>query len=187
MTRIRGKEMAAFSKGLETLYGAIDMPSLAGRAIRCLHDLFGCEMASFDLLDLSAVSWNTLVVEPKPPNWDVFLATLQRHAHAHPIVTHAARHGYQNAIRISDLVSLRQYRRSEIYNELCRPYIGGMDRQLGFVAKPSTTLAFGVSVNRTGRDFSAEERTVLEMLRPHLERAYAHGQLVADLHRRAEE
>ena len=140
-------------RGLETLYGAADMPSLAGRITRCLRELLDCELASFDLIDLSAVHWNTLVVSPVVPNWDASVQALQRHAHEHPIVSHAARHSYAHAIRISDLTSLRQYRRTGIYNEVFVPYVAGMDRQLGFVAKPSATLAFGASSTAGGRIF----------------------------------
>ena len=184
MTPVRHRDLLALVRGLETLYGAADMPSLAGRVTRCLRELFDCELASFDLIDLSAVHWNTLVVSPAIPNWEAFLQALQRHAHEHPIVTHAARHSYAHAIRISDLTSLRQYRRTGLYNEMCVPYVASMDRQLGFVAKPSATLAFGASVNRRGKDFSAEQRTLLELLRPHLLQAYLIAQAAAQIHER---
>ncbi len=183
MTRVRHAEMVGLVKALETLYGAADMPSLAGRVTGCLRELFECEAATFDLIDLSAVHWNTLVVSPVVPDWDAFLAALQRHAHEHPIVSHAARHLYPHAIRISDLIELRPYRRTGIYNEMFVPYAQRMDRQLGFVTRPTETLAFGASVNRRGKDFSAEQRTLLELLRPHLLQAYrlaqAHHRVLA--------
>ena len=184
MTRVRNTDLRALVRELGTLYGAADMPSLAGRVTRCLRGLFDCELASFDLIDLRAVHWNTLVVSPALPDWGEFLASLQRHAHEHPIVSHAARHRYPHAIRISDLVGLRAYREMGIYQELCVPYVQSMDRQLGFVNKPTETLAFGVSVNRRGRDFSVEQRAQLELLRPHLLQAYRLAQEHHHLHER---
>ena len=152
------------------------MASLAERITRCLHSLFECELASFDLVDVSAVRWNTLVISPVIPDWDVAVATLQRFAHEHPILSHATRSGDPGAIRISDLLSLRRYQQTGIYHEFFRPYVEGMDRQLGFVANPTPTLACGASVNRRGRDFSPEQRAVMELLRPHLLRAHALAQ-----------
>jgi DNA-binding CsgD family transcriptional regulator len=139
--------------------------------------LFGCEVASFDLFDESAVRWSTVVVSPAIPNWDQAVAVLQNHAHEHPIVTNAARNNFPHAIRTSDLQSLREYRRTGLYVDFFRVHLMKTDRQLGFVAKPSPTLSIGASVNRRGRDFSAEECTLMEYLRPHLLQAYITAQI----------
>ena len=178
MTKVRLREvdLAEFSKALALLYSDSDLPSLSSRITACLHALFDCDVASFDLFDDSALKWSTVVVSPVIQCWDQAVEVLQRHANQHPIVTNAARNKFPNAIRTSDLMSLREYQRTGLYNEFFRCYLLKTDCQLGFVAKPSSTLTVGASVNRRRKDFSAEECTLLEHLRPHLLQAYVTAQ-----------
>ena len=175
MSRVGHRDVVRFSKGVSLLGTATDMETLADRVTRCLRSLFDSELCSFDLIDLSATQWNTVVTTPTLPLTAKELEILNQHAHEHPILSHAVRHGDPHAIRTSDLLSLRQYRQSAIYHEFFRPHVARMDRQLGFVAKPTHSLTMGVSINRRGRDFSAEDRVLLECLRPHLLAAYLHA------------
>ncbi len=176
--------MVTLVKALETLYGSADMPSLAGRATQCLRRLFDCELAFFDLTDVPAVHSYTLVTSPALPNWEAFLAALRRHSHERTIITHSGRHAYPHAIRTSDWIDLRPFRQTGLYNEVLVPFVERMDRQVGFVNKLTETLSIGVSVNRRGKDFSAEERTLLELLRPHLLQAYRIAQAHHRMHER---
>jgi DNA-binding CsgD family transcriptional regulator len=176
MVRLQQSELAAFSKALALLYAEASLSSLAARVTACLHALFGCDVASFDLFDESALRWSTVVVSPAIPNWDCAVAVLQNHAHEHPIVTNAARNDFPHAIRTSDLRSLREYRQTGLYQDFFRVHLMKTDRQLGFVAKPSPMLTIGASVNRRGRDFSVEQCALMEHLRPHLLQAYLTAQ-----------
>jgi DNA-binding CsgD family transcriptional regulator len=179
MARLRQSELAAFSKALALLSSEAGLSSLAARITACLHSLFGCEVASFDLFDNSALRWSTVVVSPAIPNWNQAVAVLQNHAHEHPIVTNAARNNFPHAIRTSDLRSLREYRQTGLYQDFFRVHLMKTDRQLGFVAKPSPMLTIGASVNRRGRDFSIEQCALMEHLRPHLLQAYLTAQALA--------
>jgi DNA-binding CsgD family transcriptional regulator len=110
--------------------------------------------------------------------------TLARLMHQHPMVMHN-RNSDQRALKMSDLVSQRQFRRLEIYDTIYRParseYLmsGGFERsQAGDIV----TLAIG----RDALDFSEDERDSLNLLRPHLRQAYANADAMTSFQRQLE-
>jgi DNA-binding CsgD family transcriptional regulator len=100
-------------------------------------------------------------------------ATLARLMHLHPMVVHN-RNSDQRALKMSDLISQRQFHRLELYDAVYRrarvEYLmtGGFEVSS---AGDIVTLAFG----RESMDFSEDERELLNLLRPHLRQAYANA------------
>ncbi|MGA6973797.1 MAG: helix-turn-helix transcriptional regulator [Candidatus Binatus sp.] len=88
----------------------------------------------------------------------------------HPMVLHN-RNTDQRALKMSDLISQRQFHRLEIYDAVYRRVPAEYLMTGGFRVSPAgdiVTLAFG----REAADFSEDERDLLNLLRPHLEQAY---------------
>ena len=85
----------------------------------------------------------------------------------HPFFQFVARTGDRTALKISDFLTLREFRDSAWYQECHRPC--GVERQLaGTVEGPGlATLNF---VNRR-RDFTERDRAILNLLRPHFDQA----------------
>ena len=96
--------------------------------------------------------------------------TLTRLMHRHPMVLHN-RNSDQRALKMSDLLSQRQFHRLELYDVVYRParveYLmtGGFEVS---AAGDIVTLAFG----RETTDFGEDDRALLNLLRPHLRQAY---------------
>jgi DNA-binding CsgD family transcriptional regulator len=84
----------------------------------------------------------------------------------HPLIwLHAS--GDHRAHRLSDVTSMRSFRRGSLYGEFFRPAAIGHQLTIGFDA-PAGHLV-GVWVSRTRPDFSEEELVLAELLRPHLQ------------------
>jgi len=89
----------------------------------------------------------------------------------HPLCAHQDRTGDFSGAKLSDFVTLRQLRRSQVYGEWFRPF--GIDRELevGIPSPRSHTKTF-LFDRGPGRDFSERDRRVLNLLQPHLCRLY---------------
>ena len=98
----------------------------------------------------------------------------------HPMVRHLERHGDVPAVRISDFLSQRQYRNTGLYREVFRA--SGVEYQMGCtLPSPSPRLSVSLTYNRSHRDFSMEDRLMLDLLRPHLFEAYRNAERITRL------
>jgi DNA-binding CsgD family transcriptional regulator len=77
------------------------------------------------------------------------------------------------ALAISDLVSARALRKLEFHKIVFEP--NGLNDQIALTLGTRRNLVVGISINRARRGFSTRDRALLELLRPHLSRAYAHA------------
>ena len=84
----------------------------------------------------------------------------------HPMVTHWEKTGEQAAVRFSDVISQRAYRRLPIYHYFFRPF--GVEYDLGASVHVSPQRELDLFCMRQHRDFSDDERALLEALRPYL-------------------
>ena len=165
MSRLRHRDVTVFSHALKTLYADGRAETLPKRVLGTLRALFSCDFASFSLLDLRRGRWHVGMLEPAVREWpgmDVY----QRHLRDDPVAVHIMRTRTREALKMSDFYGLRDYRSSRLYAEMFRPV--GCDRRLGFAVQNSKPVTLAVTLNRQGRDFREEERTLLNLLRDHL-------------------
>ncbi len=100
--------------------------------------------------------------------------------HQHPIRAYRERTDDWTSTRLmSDFVSLREFRRTEIWNELYR------DRQcnhwIGVGLRQSRTTQTQMFIfTRERLDFRERDRLVLDLLQPHLQRRYERAQAAAE-------
>ena len=181
MTRLRQRDFASLSQALETLYADTSSATLSSRILASLRQLFDCEFASFSLMDLRRGRFHSLNLAPLVPDWPG-MAAQQRHLHSDPAAAYIMRTRDPRAVKISDFVSLREYRSSEVYTEVFSRV--GCNRRLGFAVNDGSPVSLIATLNRKGRDFSEEDRGLLNLVRPHLLQANAHAH--ADQQARAE-
>jgi DNA-binding CsgD family transcriptional regulator len=95
--------------------------------------------------------------------------------HQHPCCNYEEQTLDFSARMVSDFVTVRELRRMQMYAEWWRPL--GVEHELcvGLPAQLTHTKVF-LFDNGPGEDFSERERTMLELLRPHLIRRYEHVQ-----------
>ncbi|MBI3755987.1 MAG: hypothetical protein HY265_07495 [Deltaproteobacteria bacterium] len=80
------------------------------------------------------------------------------------------RHPEGRALKISDLLTDNQFRRTGLYHEFFRKYDTDYQICLPLSYLPDTVE--GVSFNRDGKDFTERDRLMLNLLGPHIIQAY---------------
>jgi DNA-binding CsgD family transcriptional regulator len=171
---IERPQYEALVRLLPELYSAQTLETLPKHVIELIPQLIRAENYSFNETNFAGrrfetLSHPTLGMRGTPEAAE----TLARLMHHHPMVLHN-RNSDQRALKMSDLVSRRQFHQLELYNEVYRParteYLmtGGFELSN---AGDIVTLAFG----REAMDFSEDERDLLNLLRPHLQQAYANA------------
>ena len=172
-TRLKQRELAAFSQALMMLYADVSAATLTERILATLHRLFDCDFTSFSLIDLRRAHFHASALSPLVPDWPGTEAH-QRHLRSDPAAAHIMRTREPYAVKISDFVSLREYRNTSVYTEVFGRV--GCDRRLGFAdQKDGAPVSLITTVNRKGRDFSDGDRRLLDLLRPHLLQANANA------------
>ncbi len=89
------------------------------------------------------------------------------YCHENPVVAYVLKGNFSPALRVSDFIGLREFKRTAYYNEIARYLSGWRDQAAIAIRLPKSFLGFGLSRDRT---FSDEELLILEMLQPHFER-----------------
>jgi hypothetical protein len=111
------------------------------------------------------------VHEPEfPGNLEIFNRFLDQH----PSVPALVQEGIQESVKISDFATLSQWRRTDLYNNWFR--LQGLDYQLAFLTT-DPHLRLGITLNRSRCDFSEEDRSILNLLMPHLAQAFSTSKL----------
>jgi DNA-binding CsgD family transcriptional regulator len=106
-------------------------------------------------------------------------AILGRYAHQHPIIAHAERTNDLKTRKITDFLSQRQFRDTDLYNEFYRPLQLPYNMGASIAITRNSVLAIGL--NRVKRDFADDDIVLLDLLRPHLVQAYANAYCVSTI------
>jgi DNA-binding CsgD family transcriptional regulator len=105
-------------------------------------------------------------------------AILRQHLHESPMFAAYTR-GQGSAVMLSDFLTRRQWDRLAIYAEFLRPIGSAFYMAKGLPGPRGAFTALGV--HRTRRGFSERQRTLLNLLGPHFNRAYENAALVGRL------
>ena len=112
------------------------------------------------------------------PNYGPDIETFAELIDQHPSIRQIRAQRLESTVKISDFVSLRQFHRTDIHHYLFRP--DNLNYQLSFITQdPNCQL--GLALNRTRRDFTEEERQMLDLIRPHLVQAFHNSRLFSAL------
>jgi DNA-binding CsgD family transcriptional regulator len=145
---------------------------------------FPCEVAVFNEFQLvpraaeircqAAIGGPTVTCSGSPPLEPAgaiapaLLAAFVRNMPEHPLIRlHAA--GDTSVHRLSDVTSLRGFRRIALYGEFFGPAAIGHQLTIPLAGPPGPLV--GIWINRSRRDFSEDELLLAELLRPHLQAA----------------
>lgn len=88
------------------------------------------------------------------------------------------------AVKFSDVLTTKQFRRLGFYNEFCRLLDIEYQMLLPVIRRPS--IASGITFNRDRRDFTERERLILNLLAPHILQAFQNAEAVLDDRMKAE-
>jgi hypothetical protein len=91
----------------------------------------------------------------------------------HPAWKAFRRGNAESCMKISDFLSRAKWERTDLYHHIFRPL--GFHYQLGFADGELPQL--GIGLNRSRRDVTEEERSILDLLQRHLTQAFGTSQL----------
>jgi hypothetical protein len=116
-----------------------------------------------------------------PPDAPIvdYREAFEHHMSEDPVVSWFAQSSDRRAVKLSDFVTLQQFHRLGVYNEVCRP--ARLEHQIAFALATPRPLMLGVTINRARFDFSEDEREGLNLLRPHLVHAYRNAETLTTI------
>jgi DNA-binding CsgD family transcriptional regulator len=97
--------------------------------------------------------------------------------HQQPVGRYRRRTRDHGALRLSDAAPARAFRATELYNLFYRPL--GIQHQLSIALKLSPTWVVVIGCNRSARDFTLRDRSLLGVLHPHVVAAYRRARWAA--------
>jgi DNA-binding CsgD family transcriptional regulator len=104
-----------------------------------------------------------------------------KYVHQHPLVQEIARTGDGRPRRMSDYISVEDFRRTDLYEHVFKPLRS--QYQIGFSVSMIDGTVVGIGINRTSEDFTDEELDAALMLWEQIPAAFHHVQL-RELHAR---
>lgn len=142
-----------------------DLESFRSEILPGLRELVACDFIGYNEVDAGG-DGSIVVGYPEP--LDETSEALGRLAHEHPLIVLCSS-GDLRTHKISDFMTSREFHRLEIYDEIFSRI--GAEDQIAFGLPGEAVI--GIAMNRPRRDFSERDRTLLDLLRPHLARAHA--------------
>jgi DNA-binding CsgD family transcriptional regulator len=170
VARLRHKDIKAISASLLELYSLGPLSELPERVFRSLACCLACDIYCYNEFDRKGAT--KVIVDQ--PEFRASVEDFNRYVHQHPSITGIVSRKIQSPVKISDFTALQQWQRSDLYNSFFR--LEGQNFQLGFLTLTDYPR-LGIALNRSSRDFSEEERTILALLQPHLVQAYRNSRL----------
>ena len=169
MSRLRHLELRTLSEALLELHSPgphDDFPARVSAILRrCLP--FDC-LAYHEIVDNQN---QRAIFSPEIP-FDAQI--FERYLHQHPTWNAFTKDHVETCVRISDFMSRANWERTDLFNHIFRPLT--FHHQLAFITLGELPQ-LGIALNRSSRDFSEEERTVLDLLKPHLSQALSTSKL----------
>ncbi|HEY1830151.1 MAG TPA: LuxR C-terminal-related transcriptional regulator [Acidimicrobiales bacterium] len=145
----------------------LTLEGLRHEAVRVVHGLVPSMSATWN--EISSTGEIEVVGIPEVEPWPGGQEAFARLIVDHPVIAQIRRTNDGRPCAISDLWSVEEFHRSALYREFYS-YLGAED-QLSFTV-PSPHILIGVALNRERRGFSTRDRTVANLMRPHLLQAY---------------
>lgn len=178
MAPLTHRDCSALLEFLEGSYSLLNLDTFMAHILSDLPKLVPAEATIYNEYSFKR---NRIVWQQEPANF-AFQGSeriWERYAHEHPILTHFERTKNGEAVKFSDFVSQRQFRRTSLYNEFFRSL--RISHQMTFCLQEPTGLVVCIALNRTTTDFSERDRALLNLLRPHLIQAYHNAEVVMRL------
>jgi len=177
MARLNHSELKAFSGALLELYAPGPYADLPARLIALIRRHFCCDNYCWN-----EFAGQTALRTVHEPEFSGSLHVLNHYIDQHPLATALLKDQVQSSVKISDFTTLKQWQRSDLWNNFFR--LEGLNYQLTFFSSGQHQV--GIALNRCKRDFSEEERSMLDLLGPHLCQAYQTSRLFSHLSDAAE-
>lgn len=165
MPQLPARDLHAALAFVDEAHSFADLESFRTGILPGLEKLIPCDLVGYNEVPSGE---DALVITYPDPPLDVAGEALSRLAHQHPLIVVQA-NGDDSTYKISDFLSRREFHSLDLYHELYR--LLGAEDQIAFGLPGPVVI--GIAMNRDRRSFSERDRTLLDLIRPHLARAHA--------------
>lgn len=170
---VSAADLDAIVRAADSLATLQSLDDLRRQAVEIVKDLVSSTMVAWNEVDLDGRQIEAVISPPLEQVTTESRETLSvafiAHVADHPVIAHYRRTGDGRPYAISDFLDAAAFHHTGIYRHFYR-HLAAED-QLSFVL-PDPTLVIGIALNRRRRGFSARDRQVCNLLRPHLLQAY---------------
>jgi DNA-binding CsgD family transcriptional regulator/PAS domain-containing protein len=174
MESLRQTEWSTAARFLRDLYAVRDLGEFRTYLLSALPALIPADQVSYNEAN-PRMRRNAYVSAPVVP--PAYEPAFLRHMGDHPLISHYQKTRDGRALRISDVLPQRRFRRLGLYNEFYRQV--RTEYQMAVVVPAPAPLVVGIALSRSSKDFSDRERRLLDLLSPHLIQAYRNAEQVS--------
>lgn len=163
------------------LYAHRDTDTFTTHLVSALSRLVPADVYSYNELNPAQ---HRAVYKYAPEDFTVVpngMEILSRHIDQHPHVQYVAATGDGSPHTIGDFVPLRQFKKTDLYQEFYAPMRIPYNLSMDVRDRDESGATVTLGMHRGGRDFAEEDRSILILIRPHIQQALANAQLTARL------
>ncbi len=173
--RLTHRDLHALSETIRVLYESCELESFPRQVFAAVTPLVPCDYFAYNEFARDG-ALRVVHCQPGLPAaaTDFLRAIGPEFSREHPTLSYVKRTGSPQPFKITDFTSQRQWRQTRLYTEFYEPL--RCEYQIAF-ASPLADGQMALAFNSSGRDYSDEDRQLLELLRPHLIQAHANAQL----------
>lgn len=176
---LRLDDFQALSLFLKDVYSTTDPNQLPAVILKGIHQLIPGEHLGYNEIN-SRTNDTYCILHPFIPEVISNIPALEQHFTEHPVLENHRKYGNLNAQKITDFLSQCQFRQLGIYQDFYRNL--DTEYQLSFfLTADRSKTTIGVAINRKNSDFTERDRTIAELLRPHLIQARQNALAFANL------
>ena len=172
-SHLRTREIQTLLAALDRLYARVSLEEFPAHLFGVLADLLPGTLITFDFVDLASGQVESHIAPQTLTGLTAaeLEARVRAYLWQHPVLEHLRGRPRNVVMQPTDLISQRQFRRTDLYAQCFRP--AGMEYQIAAgLSWPGRVGGFAVNRPRP-RNFTAREVALVQHLRPHVERAFA--------------
>jgi DNA-binding CsgD family transcriptional regulator len=180
MERLTGKELRRLSGFLRDLYQLRTHEEFSDHIITALPAVTEGEFTSYnEFYEHGRPGFYKCDQVPYCPDPAHYVGMLSRYVHQHPLIMHFHHTKAESAQMITDFVPMRTFQKTALYNEFYRPL--KIPYLLSMAVKAGSDLTITISRHQENRDFRETNRTIFNVLRPHLKQALENALAVTQM------
>jgi DNA-binding CsgD family transcriptional regulator len=182
METLTDKQIQSLHQGIQQLYTLCDLDTFRVNVLSIVDRLVPSKVPVFHLTNMRTYQIEDTFLPDHPGLSSEWQNIESLYLDEHPITQNIS-DALTGACKISDFVSQKEFHCLEgIYQQFFRP-LGTEDQMmLFFTHDPANSwdakadlIVAGLALNRTSRSFVESDRTILNLLRPHLIQAYSNA------------
>jgi DNA-binding CsgD family transcriptional regulator len=169
MESLREHDISTLLDFLQSLYALRDLRTFRSHVISAVPKLVRSEITTYNEVNCQSQQNAVLTDPPEALDFPNSNQIFGQHIPEHPLIGYYARSGDPRPLKLSDFLTRRQFHSLGLYTDFYRCV--GVEHQIALTLPAVPPVVIGIALNRGSPDFSEQERSLLNLIRPHLVQA----------------